>query len=688
MSIYFPPVQIDQSGNFGDQSLNIEAGTSTFQGPWLVNGALFLCLIPTGDSHGVPAGYPGYVGSANIWTSTDNGQTWTEVDAANAPACCQGQSCFDGDHTITVVFTPSPSAGPGSTVTMSIAQFDCLTGSWGAASGPSGFSHVEAATGPYAILPRPDGSFIIIFPFFISIGFFGLSAASWKAGTWSSDFRIDTNALAAMTGYEGAYFGALATVDAGGTTHVFFGDVDGSFNENMFYQAITAGNALGSFFQFPDVMTAVNGNFGIPCINGAQLVLPVFGIVGGVNVPSLYVGTPLNAPVWTLFQNIDPAMLTAQPAGIGGIYSNAAAIIDGQVQLAVLWPTADVAYENGVIRICTTSDFVNWVFTCSTAYDVEADGPVAFQVGGAQIIQNPMLTPQGLGVRALDPTDTEFVKFWFTPSASPIVITGNPVDGQVGTPYTFSFTVTGGTLPYTYSISGGSLPPGLHLAGDGKIVGTPSQVGTFDFVFSVNGTGLSSSITILSSSTNPISGGGPPSALCDRRINLYDLCAEDEVRRMKRIQFPPMCNIPPCLLPWEEDYTPVPAGAVPFHITGTITTPTTADGDVLVCQGMVPLGYDGLITEIFQNYQGSGFQQGSGDIVWRIKRNQQWLKELGNNPFALGRPTKPVQLTQGQIVFSGTLFQFYVNVPNLSGMIQIGASSITCGLNGFYWPRG
>ncbi len=333
MSIYFPPVQIDQSGNFGDQSLNIEAGTSTFQGPWLVNGALFLCLIPTGDSHGVPAGYPGYVGSANIWTSTDNGQTWTEVDAANAPACCQGQSCFDGDHTITVAFTPSPSAGTGSTVTMSIAQFDCLTGSWGAASGPSGFSHVEAATGPYAIRPRPDGSFIIIFPFFISNGFFGLSAASWKAGTWSSDFRIDTNALAAMTGYEGPYFGALATVDAGGTTHVFIDARDakvpihgghhvGKLEKGT--ESVSRSDGLVEHVLVERAIHITKEHVRSPAgINGAQLVLPVFGIVGGVNVPSLYVGTPLNAPVWTLFQNIDPAMLTAQPAGIGGIYSNA-----------------------------------------------------------------------------------------------------------------------------------------------------------------------------------------------------------------------------------------------------------------------------------------------------------------------------------------------------------------------------
>lgn len=189
---------------------------------------------------------------------------------------------------------------------------------------------------------------------------------------------------------------------------------------------------------------------------------------------------------------------------------------------------------------------------------------------------------------------------------------------------------------------------------------------------------------------NPLTipGGGPPAILCPRPINRYDLCALEEVLRTKRIHFPPSCTIPRNLLAWEEDGDPTPAQAVPFNVQGTITTPATAAGDVLVCSGRVPLGYDGLLTDFYQTYQGSGFQQGSGDIVWRIRRNQVWLKQLGNNPFSLGNPRNPVGMTEGEIMFSGTQFFFFVNVPNLSGMIQIGGSLISCGMRGFYWPRG
>lgn len=271
---------------------------------------------------------------------------------------------------------------------------------------------------------------------------------------------------------------------------------------------------------------------------------------------------------------------------------------------------------------------------------------------------------------------------------------GNPPTGQAGTPYSHAFPAGGGFTPYTFTIVSGSLPPGLTFnTVTGVASGTPNVGGLFAFSVKVTDADaetvtINCSISITAPIPQPISGGGPPAVLCPRPINRYDLCAEDEARRLKCIKIRPACNIPERELPWDEDYVPIPAGAVPFHITGTVETPATTAGDVLVCFGNVPVGYDGLLTSIFQQYQGAGFQQGSGDIVWRIKRNQQWLKDLGNMPYAVGNPKNLVDLTQGQVLFSGTRFSYYVNVPNLSGMIQTGNSLITCGMNGFYWPRG
>ena len=59
-------------------------------------------------------------------------------------------------------------------------------------------------------------------------------------------------------------------------------------------------------------------------------------------------------------------------------------------------------------------------------------------------------------------------------------------NGMVGTIYAAQVSVSGGTAPYTWSLAAGSLPTGLLLGSDGKITGTPTTAGTFNFTLSVS----------------------------------------------------------------------------------------------------------------------------------------------------------------------------------------------------------
>jgi hypothetical protein len=70
--------------------------------------------------------------------------------------------------------------------------------------------------------------------------------------------------------------------------------------------------------------------------------------------------------------------------------------------------------------------------------------------------------------------------------------------GVVNTPYTVTFTATGGVGGYTFSVVSGTLPPGLQLS-SGVISGTPTAIGSFSFTLQVTdsaGNTASSPVTI------------------------------------------------------------------------------------------------------------------------------------------------------------------------------------------------
>jgi len=69
-----------------------------------------------------------------------------------------------------------------------------------------------------------------------------------------------------------------------------------------------------------------------------------------------------------------------------------------------------------------------------------------------------------------------------TPSEQTLTLSGKLPQGEVGSSYNSTLSVSGGTAPYNFSISWGELPTGLRLgATGGTISGTPTATGTFNF---------------------------------------------------------------------------------------------------------------------------------------------------------------------------------------------------------------
>ena len=68
-----------------------------------------------------------------------------------------------------------------------------------------------------------------------------------------------------------------------------------------------------------------------------------------------------------------------------------------------------------------------------------------------------------------------------TASALDLETDVKPPPGEVGTPYTFQFLGEEGCLPYRFSYLNGTVPPGLRITQDGKLTGTPTEAGAFNF---------------------------------------------------------------------------------------------------------------------------------------------------------------------------------------------------------------
>ncbi len=63
---------------------------------------------------------------------------------------------------------------------------------------------------------------------------------------------------------------------------------------------------------------------------------------------------------------------------------------------------------------------------------------------------------------------------------APSITSSSPPNGTVGSPYNHSFTAAPAKPGSIFSVTAGALPPGLSLASDGALIGTPTAGGTFN----------------------------------------------------------------------------------------------------------------------------------------------------------------------------------------------------------------
>lgn len=183
--------------------------------------------------------------------------------------------------------------------------------------------------------------------------------------------------------------------------------------------------------------------------------------------------------------------------------------------------------------------------------------------------------------------------------------------------------------------------------------------------------------------------------------NLYDDCLDAEYKdyvalynaglsKRKQYLSAPWVSMPP----EGRRFKPITYTALTaFQIPG----PGFNGVDTVVLQERVPLGYDGVISDVVFNYLGgSGFDEGSGEIIWRLAADYlpasavdatggRYLRDMGNVKTSLGSLTQPSPVPRGGLrVYSWDYLTVYIRVDPTA---TIAGGNMITSISGHYWPR-
>ena len=117
--------------------------------------------------------------------------------------------------------------------------------------------------------------------------------------------------------------------------------------------------------------------------------------------------------------------------------------------------------------------------------------------------------------------------------------------------------------------------------------------------------------------------------------------------------------------------------------------------DVVILQMPVPLGYDGVISDVVMSFTGQGFDEGSGEITWRLaatylpvgglQTGGRYLRDMGNVTSSIGSLTQPSPVPRGGLrVYSGDLVTMLCSIASTA---TVSNGVIVGSIAGWVWPR-
>lgn len=175
--------------------------------------------------------------------------------------------------------------------------------------------------------------------------------------------------------------------------------------------------------------------------------------------------------------------------------------------------------------------------------------------------------------------------------------------------------------------------------------------------------------------------------------NYWDACLSQEVGLWRTIQacggIEALCSRAPSIRYSSDDppWVSIPAQGRRFHEVNSVALAAFAPNtDLAVVSFRVPDGYDGVITANANRFIGAGFQEGSGDIEWRIQLSRRYAPDYGLILTSLGDLNHLARLSGGGIrIYSHQTIRYIARITNFAPLDPNGR--VMCALMGWFYPR-
>jgi hypothetical protein len=129
--------------------------------------------------------------------------------------------------------------------------------------------------------------------------------------------------------------------------------------------------------------------------------------------------------------------------------------------------------------------------------------------------------------------------------------------------------------------------------------------------------------------------------------------------------------------PWIEE----PGSGEPFNYVNYVALPAIA-AQAVILDFTVPEGRNGAIKWIGNNFVGGGWVEGSGAVVWRILRDDGFIKNHENLLGSLGNPASPSETAPIRIFENERIRLVIDNVA-----VVVAAQLAGGRLSGWFYPR-